>query len=281
MNKDTHNSSYRERIFTHFLVSELMKYCWLKFDEELEITIPDVDSFGFSFVAEHRGVIRHIRVRTSGSNSFTNKQNVHSKLFDKPSGCVVWLVFDKDNLSIEHFRFFGGLAGEPLPSCESFKIASHTKANSDGVKTKRQNIREVNKSQFSTLNTTDELFATLFLSTPEKQLEGDDSLHSEEFTKLDRIARWANNPDQYNSRLVRAFLHLEQSRTIVTFKQLISYCCDNYGGGEGQWNSHFNSMKTDAGHAHGKVFQLHYDKVSIYKEARLEIDKYFSKPAAF
>ena len=42
----------------------------------------------------------------------------------------------------------------------------------------------------------------------------------------------------------------------------------------GEWKNNFNSMKTDLGNAHGKIFFTVGNELKIYSEARREIDKF-------
>ncbi len=61
----------------------------------------------------------------------------------KPSGCVIWVYFDEETLEMGPFLFFGGAAGEPLPSLEGMRVARHSKGNAEGFKAERPEIREV------------------------------------------------------------------------------------------------------------------------------------------
>lgn len=60
------------------------------------------------------------------------------------------------------YLFFGGEAGEPLPSLEDFAVAKHTKANAQGVKELHPSIRTVPKGCFRWIDATQDLFCDLF-----------------------------------------------------------------------------------------------------------------------
>lgn len=60
------------------------------------------------------------------------------------------------------YRFFGGAPGKPLPTLDDFRVAKHTKANAQGVKSERPNIRLIPKGRFERVETTRELLARLF-----------------------------------------------------------------------------------------------------------------------
>jgi hypothetical protein len=60
------------------------------------------------------------------------------------------------------YRFFGNQPGKRLPSLEAFKIAKHAKANAQGRKLQRDNIRVVPRTKFVFIQTTRELLERLF-----------------------------------------------------------------------------------------------------------------------
>ncbi|MDN3490927.1 hypothetical protein [Pseudoalteromonas sp. APC 3694] len=146
MSKNNEHSSYREKLIEHLFVGELLKLSWLEHECGLEIAKPEVDNSGYDIIAECYGVVRHIQLKTSHTFSSTSLQKVHIKLADKPSGCVVWIIFDEDSLKFKEFLFYGEQAGEPLPNIDNLKVAKHTKGNKDGVKNERPNIRVINVS---------------------------------------------------------------------------------------------------------------------------------------
>lgn len=170
MNKNMHhhseNSSYREKLIEHIFISELLKLSWIKNDYSLEISKPEVDNSGYDIIAESSGVTRHIQLKASHITSTTARQNIHIKLAQKPSGCVVWIHFN-DNLELSSFRFFGNSAGYQLPDLSDFKTAKHTKGNKDGVKNERPQIKIIEKRKFDKPVNIEELYRKLFITTDE------------------------------------------------------------------------------------------------------------------
>jgi hypothetical protein len=79
------------------------------------------------------------------------------------SGCVVWIYFDEKSFDLGPFLFFGFPAGEPLLDILGFKVAKHTKANSNGMKAERPAIRVVNKRKFNYYKTVHDLYDVLFV----------------------------------------------------------------------------------------------------------------------
>lgn len=162
MTQHTENSSYREKLIEHLFVSELLKLSWLHDDCALEIAKPEVDNSGYDLIAERAGLIRHIQLKTSIIGGKTASQKVHIQLSNKPSGCMVWVYFDEQTMRLGPFLYFGEEAGKPLPSLGDYKIAKHTKGNSDGVKTERQNIKVLPKRAFKIIESVEKIYDQLF-----------------------------------------------------------------------------------------------------------------------
>lgn len=157
------SSSFRENLVEHLFVSELLKLSWQKGDCSLEIAKPEVDNRGYDLIAEQNGIVRHIQLKSSHLQAKTLKQKANIALTSKPSGCVIWVYFNESSLELGPFLFFGGKAGEPLPSISGFKIAKHTKANAKGFKAERPEIREIPKSHFQSYYSIAKLYDVLFV----------------------------------------------------------------------------------------------------------------------
>ena len=157
------NSSFREKLIEHLLIGELLKISWNNGQCTLEVSKPEVDNQGYDIIAEDNGVIRHIQLKAAKLGATTPSQKVHTSLASKPSGCVVWIYFDEKSLDLGPFLFFGSPAGEPLPDISGFKVAKHTKANSNGMKAERPAIRVVNKGKFTYYKTVHDLYDVLFV----------------------------------------------------------------------------------------------------------------------
>jgi PD-(D/E)XK endonuclease len=155
-------SSFREKLIEHLFIGELLKLSWLEGGCSLEIAKPEVDNQGYDLIAEQNGVIRHIQLKAAHLDAKAANQRVHIALSRKSSGCVVWVYFDEVTLELGPFLFFGGSAGLLLPSIEGFKVAKHTKANAEGIKAERPEIREITKAQFKRYSTVQEIYDLLF-----------------------------------------------------------------------------------------------------------------------
>ena len=162
MSKHFEHSSFREKLIEHLFIGEMLKLSWLKDDCQLEVMKPEVDNAGCDIVLELNNVIRHIQLKASKLGGKTLRQNINTRLAAKPSGCVIWIVFDEDTLELCSFYFFGAEAGKPLTSLEDAKIAKHTKGNASGLKAERPNIRIINKGQFTRYDSIEALHGALF-----------------------------------------------------------------------------------------------------------------------
>jgi len=159
---DTHQSVYRERLLEHLLVGDLLRHSWLHAGAKLEVSQPSIDRSGHDVVLEANGVTRHVQLKSSSHSAATLAQKVHLGLASKPSGCVVWIRFDRATMVLGPFLFFGAEPGLPLPPLDGFKMAKHTKSDKDGVKKERPNLRIVRKSQFREIADIPALYMALF-----------------------------------------------------------------------------------------------------------------------
>lgn len=96
-------------------------------------------------------------MKASAIGATAKSQKVNIALATKPSGCVVWVMFDPATMSLGPFLWFGDAPGMLLPDISDFPVAKHTKANAEGEKAERPNIRVISKIKFSKLPTMTEL----------------------------------------------------------------------------------------------------------------------------
>ena len=156
------HSSYREMLLEHLFAGSVMRHLWLRGFERMELLKPQVDDGGYDLVIEANRFVRHVQLKASHHGAATAAVNVNVALAEKPSGCVIWIHFDPATLELGPFHWFGGTPGETLPSLASFKVARHPKANAQGIKSERPNIRRVPVANFERLATIEEVVARLF-----------------------------------------------------------------------------------------------------------------------
>ena len=145
MTATEHNlfSSYREVLLEHLFAGEVMRHLWLRGNVRIEMLKPQVDDSGYDLVLEANGVVRHVQLKSSHRASTTADTRVSLDLAKKPSGCLVWLLFDAESLELGPFLWFGGNPGQPLPDVSAFRVAKNTKGNAQGVKLERPNLRVI------------------------------------------------------------------------------------------------------------------------------------------
>jgi hypothetical protein len=164
--RHTEKSSYREKLLEHLFVGDLLRHLWKKGVVDAEFLSPEVDDGGYDLVIECNSLMRHIQLKSSFTGSKTSRQKVHLRLSVKPSGCVVWIMFDPRTLKLGPFLWYGNLPGKPLPDISNLPVARHTKGDASGYKAERPNIRIITKSLFEKLETIDLLAEKLFGNTP-------------------------------------------------------------------------------------------------------------------
>ena len=164
MTSTAHNeqSSFREKVLEHLFVADVLRYLWQHGITDAEILTAEVDNAGYDIVIECNGFIRHIQLKSSHDGSTTAEQKVNIRLASKPSGCVIWLIFDPQTLDFRKYLWFGAAPGSPLPDLSELRTAKHSKANAQGYKAERPNIRVVTKGRFDVLSTISDLVARLF-----------------------------------------------------------------------------------------------------------------------
>lgn len=154
------NSSLREEYLEYIFLGALSQCAWRR-RVDLEILRCQTDSQGYDLILEASGVQRHVQLKSSYIGARTAQQKISLNLAAKPSGCVVWIGFDPETLEQTEFRFFGASPGARLPGLGD-RAAKHTKANSQGVKAERSNLRIVPKGKFKLLKSHDQVFEFLF-----------------------------------------------------------------------------------------------------------------------
>jgi hypothetical protein len=154
-------SSKLEKILEVRLCAELATDLWLRGIADFEILRGEVDDAGYDLVLEANDWLRHIQLKASRAGAATAEVSVSTRLARKPSGCVVWMIYDPATLRIECFRWLGGAPGHPLPQLGD-KVTRHTKGDRLGYKAERPGHRVVPKARFETLHSPAELVERLF-----------------------------------------------------------------------------------------------------------------------
>lgn len=155
------DSSVREKLIEHLLIGELLKHLWCRGYRNVEVLHAEVDNTGYDVVFEFGGIMRHVQLKASYSGAKTSRVSISLDLAKKPSGCVVWVWFDPETLDLGPFLWFGDEPGRALPSLGD-RVAKHSKANSEGVKKERPNLRELTKAKFEKLDGMKALTSELF-----------------------------------------------------------------------------------------------------------------------
>lgn len=158
------DSSSLERLLELALMADLTQEAWFGRGQIVDVLHSSVDAFGHDVVLECGQVLRHVQIKSRASGGTTTRYKINTRLTDRPSGCVIWLGWqrqsDVNRLEME-YRWFGGLPGERLPDLGT-TVAKHSKANAQGVKLERPGIRIVPLSRFEKVGSVSELLDRLF-----------------------------------------------------------------------------------------------------------------------
>ncbi len=144
----------------YIFLAALCSHGWAT-DRFVEVSRSKTDAFGYDLVLSSGKFTRHVQLKASRMGGAARSQKVNVALTDKPSGCVVWIKVDSDTLMPRAYGWLGSPPGTQLEDLGA-KIAKHTKANAEGVKNLRQNIREVGWATFTPLATIGDVFDKLF-----------------------------------------------------------------------------------------------------------------------
>ena len=94
---------------------------------------------------------------------------------------------------------------------------------------------------------------------------------------INRIPRWARNPQQNNHKILRAFFELKQELGNVTIDALRRRCSDPTGHPNTyvpHFDNNYSQMKFDNGNSHGKVFEEHDGYITIWDRISDTLQKY-------
>lgn len=155
------HSSLRESMLEHLFLSELMRALWRRGSRDFEVLHAATDNRGYDVAVEVQGLLRHIQLKTSYDGARTARVSVNTALASKPSGCVIWMIFDTETLGFTRFYWFGAEPGRPIPDLGA-RVAKHTKGNAHGIKTERPDIRVLAKGSFEPLQTISDVADRLF-----------------------------------------------------------------------------------------------------------------------
>jgi len=157
----SYDSTLREQALGHIFLGQLLAFMWRHDRRDIEVLKSEVDRGGYDVVLESNRVVRHVQLKSSFSGSKVRDVDVSMKLPHKRSGCILWLEFDRENLAIERFYWYGDPPGMPLPDLGT-RISRHSKGNSQGEKNERPGHRVVAKRDFDTLVRISEVAEKLF-----------------------------------------------------------------------------------------------------------------------
>lgn len=158
---NSYRSRHREKVVEHLLVGEILREMWCRNHPNVDVLKPEVDAAGYDVVFSYRKLMRHVQIKASLLNGTSADQQISGDLATHQSACVVWAIVNA-SLKFQHFYWYGGAPGEPLPDTSGLKPARQTRANAQGVKAFRLNTWRLPKSKFTRVESISELVEKLF-----------------------------------------------------------------------------------------------------------------------
>lgn len=162
------SSTAMERLLEHVVLGDLAQEAWFGRRQLIDILHSSVDAFGHDVVLECGPVIRHVQFKARRLDAKTSSYGINTRLAERPSGCIIWTGWakrpDANRVDVQ-YRWFGGRPGERLPDLGDV-VAKHAKANAQGVKAPRPDIRVLRLSRFEPISDTAQLLDRLFGPVP-------------------------------------------------------------------------------------------------------------------
>lgn len=153
-------SVLREKVLEHIFLGDLTR-ALLRAGRTCEVLRAEYDGSGYDLVLESGPLTRHVQLKAMRSDGKRAHVDINTGLAAKPSGCVVWMQIDPETFTTTRYLWFGGNPGEPLPPLGS-RPARHSKADADGHKAERSNLRRVPRGSFTVLRSMEDLIDRLF-----------------------------------------------------------------------------------------------------------------------
>jgi len=158
---DSRHSSLRASILEHLFLGQLLRELWRRGDRNIELLRAEVDASGYDIVLACNNQVRYIQLKTSHSKAKTRAVPINVGLRDRPGGCVIWIKFDRTEMTLGPFLWFGGTPGEGLPPLGN-QMGRHTRRAGGRDRGERPAIRVLNKNDFTKIETIPDLIIALF-----------------------------------------------------------------------------------------------------------------------
>lgn len=167
----SHRSSALEKVLEYRFLAALTTELVVR-GSEFEVLRGDTDLAGHDLVIEANGILRHIQLKAMIAGGKRANVGISTRLSAKPSGCVIWMIYDPATLELGPWRWFGEPPGMPLPPLGG-RVVRHSKANALGEKAMRTGHRLVPIGRFERIAGVAELTDRLFGPNPGEECGGE------------------------------------------------------------------------------------------------------------
>lgn len=143
-----------ENLIEHMFLAECLQESWFGREEPLEVSRAEVDRGGYDVVLRSKGVTRYVQLKASRRDGRTNRQTVNARLQAMDGGCIVWILYEVDDVTRRAKMQFLWREASDLPE----RIGRHTR----GERGPRPNMRVLTRGSFERLTSMSDLVDRLF-----------------------------------------------------------------------------------------------------------------------
>jgi hypothetical protein len=157
-------SSYVENVLRHALIAGLSSVVWARNPlASLDVFNAEVDGSGFDVVLGLGSRVRYIQLKQAHDGKIPVHCSVRLSFSELPGSCVVLMSHAAEDLTLPHFRFFGGVPSEPMASIAAMRSTKAPgRRNAAGERKVRANYRDVPVRQFRGPLSIEQLLDILF-----------------------------------------------------------------------------------------------------------------------
>jgi hypothetical protein len=125
-----HHSLYIENVLRHAFLFELSRELLLR-DEPKMVTVlnAEVDDAGVDVVLNVGSVTRYVQMKTLNKRDAPNPYNISENVFKISGGCVLWLCYDMNSLTLNRSHLLGGRGNSLVDVPNPFPVGKKRKGS--------------------------------------------------------------------------------------------------------------------------------------------------------
>jgi hypothetical protein len=99
-NKESRHSSFREEMFEHRFIAELMEHCWESDFFNFEVLHSEIDNSGYDLLISIGDESNYLQFKVTKENSKVDEFPIHGKLINKKKAFILLSEYSDSELSI-------------------------------------------------------------------------------------------------------------------------------------------------------------------------------------